>query len=539
MKTNITTLAIIAVAAGMTPITASAQSAVDAMQLTQPDFKGTARFMGMGGAFTALGGDMSAIIQNPAGIGIYRSSEIAATMDIDIQSTKAEFGRYSEKNNQTKVYCNNFGYVGTTRLNGELKTFSWGVSYNRAASFDRLVSGTAPRVNTSLTNYIANFTNGANSQDLSFSQGYNPYLDSDNDWLSILGYTSYMINNVPRDNSQYQGLFNNDTESDMLLRVHEKGYIDNYEFNFGGNISNVVYWGLGIGINDLRYTRYTTFSESMDNATISSATTSSGLTNGKAEYYLDNHKLLTGTGWNLSFGLIVKPVQMLRIGASIQSPTWYNIDHEYYGYTDFSYTEQGSSAETGAEDTDLAYFSWRLRSPWRFNLGAALVIGSDAIVSVDYERQVYNDMTMRTPIYDSWGYIDGYQDANILNQDIENYTQASNAIRVGLEYRVTPKFSARLGFNTQLTNIASEYEDGQGEIITSGTDPSFSLDKTTTYITCGLGYRFGGFYIDGAYVHKTRKSTLHPYTSYANVDAPYFDVTDNNNSVVLSIGYKF
>lgn len=528
-------------ACAMGTIELKAQSAVDAMQLSQPDFTGTARFMGMGGAFTALGGDLSAIIQNPAGIGVYRSSEIGATLDINVQKTTGSFNGTDVSNKQTKAYCNNFGYVGTVRFDSALKSFSWGASYNRAVSFDRITGGYGYPVGTSLTNYIASFTNGVNSADMNFDGGYNPYRDSDIDWLSILGYSSYMINNTPGSNTSYQGLFQNGTESDMEMLVREKGYIDNYQFTFGGNVSNTVYWGFGIGVNDLRYVRDVYYSESMDNARIYSNITSSGTANGQAEYALNNSKLITGTGWNLSFGLIFKPLQELRIGASIISPTWYSLDQNYGANTSFTY-RPASTTGTYIDDsdyTDDAYFNWRLRSPWRFNLGAALVIGSNAIVSVDYERQAYNDMTVKTANYDNWGYVTDYVDNQYLNDDIRAYTQAANNIRVGLEYRVSPSFSVRLGCNTSTTNIASDYRDGKGEILTSGTDPSFNLDKTTTYITGGIGYRTGGFYVDATYAHKTRKSTLHPYTSYADVDAPYFDVKDNDNSFVLSMGYKF
>ena len=57
------------------PAIASAQSTVDAYNLSQSELRGTARFMSMGGAFTALGGDLSTLGQNPAGVGVYRGSE--------------------------------------------------------------------------------------------------------------------------------------------------------------------------------------------------------------------------------------------------------------------------------------------------------------------------------------------------------------------------------------------------------------------------------------------------------------------------------
>lgn len=52
-------------------VTASAQNAYDAEKLLGNDLNGTARFVGMGGAMGALGGDISVMSSNPAGIGIF------------------------------------------------------------------------------------------------------------------------------------------------------------------------------------------------------------------------------------------------------------------------------------------------------------------------------------------------------------------------------------------------------------------------------------------------------------------------------------
>ena len=93
-------------------LSATAQSALDAHSLSQSGLRGTARFMSMGGAFTALGGDLSTLNQNPGGIGVYRSSEIGATLDINAQSVKSQDMNQSITRNQTKVNCNNFGYIG-------------------------------------------------------------------------------------------------------------------------------------------------------------------------------------------------------------------------------------------------------------------------------------------------------------------------------------------------------------------------------------------------------------------------------------------
>ena len=53
--------------------------ATDLAQLSQTHVFGTARVMGMGGAFTSLGADLSSMSLNPAGLGMYRRNEISLT----------------------------------------------------------------------------------------------------------------------------------------------------------------------------------------------------------------------------------------------------------------------------------------------------------------------------------------------------------------------------------------------------------------------------------------------------------------------------
>ena len=232
--------------------TASAQSAIDAYNMSSNQLRGSARFVGMGGAFTSLGGDISSMTQNPAGLGLYRHSEVGTGFDISIRSYKAETDQGSYSNNHTKAYYDNFGYVGTARLKGALRTFNWGVSYNRIATFDRRFNGYNRPTESSMSNYIAAFSEGTNSTDMLFdkSKDYNPYLDSDADWLSILAYNSLMINNTGNATS-YAGLFQNGTEGDAEYSIRERGHTDEYNIDFAGNVSDIVFWGLGVGIVDM------------------------------------------------------------------------------------------------------------------------------------------------------------------------------------------------------------------------------------------------------------------------------------------------
>lgn len=524
---------------------ASAQSSMDMLQVTQPDFRGTARFMSMGGAFTALGGDMSTMTQNPAGLGVYRHSEIAATLDINIQNTKAPGAVGDIKNSKTKVDCNNFGYVGVAKLDNDMMPFfNWGVAYNRRSSFDRTYTAYAPTTSTSLTNYIASFTDTPVS-DLLFGSNYNPYQESDADWLSILGATSHLINTQPGSTDSYHGLFQpGATNGDASLRVRERGYVDDYNINFAGNIYDVVYWGLGVGISDLSYRRETLYTESMENAVAPSKVYGGVITDADAGFELENFKDIRGSGWNLSFGLIVKPIHELRFGASVVSPTYWSLDHDYagavsYSYFDPQYPESDNNPMAGVEETDYASFSWKLRSPWRFMVGASAVIGQNAIISIDYERQAYNDMTMKSAVYGRYGYLDSYEDNVYVNNDVRNYCQGANIVRIGAEYRVTPQFSVRAGYNVTGTNVKDEVRDGGTEVVTSGTDPSFSFTKTNENICLGLGYKFKSFYLDGAYVYNHRTSNMFAFTDSNAGLAPMWKVSDNNSSIVMTLGFRF
>ncbi len=524
------------------PALLSAQSAVDANALSQTEFRGTARSMAMGGAFTALGGDLSTLNQNPAGIGVYRRSEIGVTLDISPRKITSQTESNKESMSKTKVYCNNFGYVGTARLDGIMRTFSWGASYNRVASFDRRYSAYNARANASVSNYIASFTDAPES-DLNFGDNYNPYLDSNQDWLSILAYNSYMIN--PKAGGGYQGLRNDKTVNDALTDVHETGYVDEYAIDFGGNVGNVVMWGIGFGITDLNFNQTSYYSESMENATVPTETTTPGgqtigeLRNGNAGTTLTNYRNITGNGFNLKLGVILKPISEFRVGFAIHTPTWHHLSSSSYAVADYSYfnpaaAESESNPMAGVEETDDAYYNFHLNSPWKMMIGAAAVLGNQAIVSLDYERQAYDNtkISYQTERGD-------YVSDDYVNEDTKNYFQAANILRLGVEYRLTPAFSLRAGYNHTSTTTKQDVLDGRTEVYTAGTNPAYTLNRSINSVSFGLGYHYQAFYADAAYVYRNKKSTHYAFTPYQGIDTPKADLTEVTNSVILSVGFKF
>lgn len=483
---------------------------------------------------------MSTMTQNPAGIGVYRHSDIGLGFSVSFRNNAAQTNTSKYSNSQTKGYFDYFGYVGAIRLNGALRTFNWGVSYNRLASFDRRFSGYSGQTSTSLSNYIASFTDGTDSSDMLFGKNYNPYLDSSCDWLSTLAYNSMMINNNGS-NTSYSGLYQNGTVGDADFVVRQTGYVDEYNIDFGGNVSDVVYWGIGIGITDLNFTSETKYSESMSGALVYSSD-GDNLTTGNAGFGLTNCKYVQGTGTNIKLGVILRPTEMLRFGFAVHTPTWMRLTSGGDGIVTYNYTPDAAQDDprtlSGYEYTDDYEYDWRLHTPWRFMVGASAVIGSNAIVSLDYERVAYDDMKVKYATDDAFGTT--FVNDESVESAIKKMTKASNIIRLGLEYRITRSFSARAGFNYMTTNVSNEAENNQLEINTAGTDPSYILDKNTYNICLGLGYRYKSWYIDMAYQHTNTKSTYHAYTPFAATDlTPAADISTNLNNIVISTGFKF
>lgn len=540
---------------GITPMMLMAQSAIDAYQLSQSDLKGTARFMSMAGAFGALGGDLSTLNQNPAGIGVYRSSEIGMSLNLDFQGTETNSMGSIMKADQTKFTCNNFGYVGAVKLDSEVMPyFTWGALFNRVASFDRKYQGFIPSLNTSLSNFVANNTNGWDEGELNMS-----YYDSYAPWLSILAYDAYMIH--PNGNSSYDGMYQDGTRGNASFDVREKGYVDEYSINFGGNIMNTLYWGIGFGFTDISYTSASYYDEELTGARVVNTDVDGneiGTITGNGWYDLGNYQRVKGNGFNFKAGLIFKPINELRLGIAVHTPTYYDLQHEAYAGIEYSYAKEVErplgDVETIAtkegyvevDDGYYTYYDYDLRTPWRLILSAAGVIGGRGILSMDYEYVGYNNM--RVSDADGNEY---YAETG----DIENYYQASHIIRLGGEYRVTPSFSLRAGYCYQTSPAKDVAKNNDIFIYTSGTNtlgtnPAYTFDNSTQYITAGCGYRYKGFYIDMAYVHKARKSEYRAFSSFGEFDEMMNDykvnnrsnsstIKDNNNQLVLSVGYKF
>ena len=570
---------------------AFAQSAIDGYRISQPDMKGTARFMSMGGAFGALGGDLSSLSQNPAGIGVYRSNDIGFTLDLDFQSSTSTSQGQSFSADQTKFLLNNAGAVFTLKLPSyTFPNVNIGFTYNKGASFNRQYTGSIGNLSTSLSNYIAGISNSnqltvgdvATGFDSNGNMTFNPYNPNDGGyaapWISILGYDSYLVTpSGEGENTQWSGQWGNGTKGSGMFNVMESGSLDEYNIALGGNIANVVYWGMNFDIVNFNYTLSSMWGENLTDAYVPD--NDNYVLRTSANWNLGNYYNINGSGFNYQLGLILKPIQELRLGFAFHTPTWFNLTETFGGEVNYEYGD-GNRGSALTNNGQYAYNDMCFRTPWKLIGSIAGVIGNNFILSLDYEWTPYNKMKFSEPGnygtgsswgYDDWGYDDWgwnypyYATASAAtrasdlkpkgfaqndsyyytNSDIATYYKSTNTIRVGAEYRITPSFSVRAGYSYVSSPVKESVRNDQEIVYTSGTLPNYRVDNHTNYITCGLGYRYKQFYVDMAYVHKNMNSTYHAFTPDVNPDngqaipSPQSSLSLNNNQVVLTAGFRF
>lgn len=529
-----------------------AQGEIDAYKFSQSELSGTARYMSMGGAFGALGGDISVMGANPAGLGIYRSSEIVTTLSVSSAKTNTDWAGTTMDESKTKFNFDNIAYVGYFPTGNDEGLVGWnvGFSYNRAMNFNRRYQMGRGAGGYSLSDYIAAISNrdGATGNNLLSSDSYDPYMSQN--WLSVLGYDSYIISSS--NPSQAGGFYSSFGENaDNLwevqqadLYVHENGAIDKYNFSLATNISNTVFLGATLAVTDLNYHLTSVYDEDFGYG--DGQTTSDHL-------YWDNYSSVDGTGYAFNLGVIVRPCDFLRLGVAYNSPTWYKIT-DYHtaeagatinGYTDAQGTQNVNS---NVSTPDGAYTEYRLRTSDRWIFSAAAILGQTALISVDYELSRHNSMHLS-----AWNGYDWSGDELYDNEYIAQDFRVGSMLKVGAEIKVTPQFAVRFGGAWQNTPVNSSllYNESDGvaslvEVSTASTRTAYTVSRNTGYATFGLGYRFTpNFYADLACVYRIQKEDAYPFSNVFDseglpiVESNPASLKTNTTKVSLTLGYKF
>jgi len=505
-------------------------SEFDALKYSQTEITGTARYMSMGGAFGALGGDASSIGLNPAGLGVYRSSELSITSGVVHTTTSADWNGKNGTDDNYNIPLNNLTYViSYSNDNKEgLVSSNFAFSYNKVKNFNRNIYVNGGSQTSSLSNYMAGLSSGLASGDLSYTN--NSFSNTSVPWLSILGYETYLINSgTGSDSTKWTGA-NTGGSVRPSYSLSEQGYINEWSLSYAANISNKLYLGAYLGILDVNYDATAKYNEDF-------------FTSGEG-FTLVNNYHTTGTGVNFKVGAIYRPTSSLRLGLSIATPNFYSLTSSSSASISSS-TDSKSYAAIGTSTSNTDY---QVQGPVQYDFSAAYVFGKLGLISVDYGIADYSGIKMRDNDGNSSSYT--YE-----NSWISNYLKNVQTLRVGAEVKLNDQFSLRGGYAL----VTSATKDDAIKLLrwnTSSTDPSYLLDDKTNYYSVGFGYRENNWFIDFAYQLKVCKqdyyaygtttysslSTYSPNSRYAYATSNLLSpakITTKTNNFILTLGYKF
>jgi long-subunit fatty acid transport protein len=497
------------------------QDEIDAHRYSVNDLSGSARGQAMGGAFGALGGDVTGVAINPAGIGIYRSSEIVANLSVASNSVKTnskiDWNGSPNSQSKTKFNFDNLSYIGYYPLaKGSANSLNFGFNYNRLKNFDRKYKASGSNMSSSLTDYLAHFSNGISHSTWDEGNLYNSHLP----WLSILAWDGYVINKMDDTYNGYVSLLNEGEKVNPKLNISEKGTIESYDFTLGSNVSDKFFWGVTFSLTDLSYILSTNYDEEFQEG---------------GGFNLDNYFETQGSGHEFKVGVIYKPIDALRLGISYHSPTWYSMTNYYHAILtpDGIHNEEGGWAGKTETPRGNSYTDYSFHTPYSWTFSAAAILGTQAIVSLDYEIKDYTAMNVK----DRGGYINYEED----NQYIDEDFRIASTLRAGLEYRFTPQFSGRAGFAWMQNPYETSLKSGNKEVMREGMIPHYTIDGDATYLTAGIGYRFTPqFYIDVALVYRHQESDLYFYSPVPDVVNSYpASLASNTYKGLVTLGYKF
>ncbi len=484
----------------------------DMLNFSQYNYSfGTARSAAMGGAFVSLGADLSSMSINPAGLGMYQSSEFSISPSLTWTQTASSWpgGSYyaGGDNNFTRFTLGNIGMaLNTMQSSHGMVSFTFGFAYNKLADYNYNTSIGLNEQMNSITEVMALQVRGINhdrlSSDVVPERNFAP-----NMWGAALAYQVYGIDYLASDPSLYTSMrpeYPNEV-ADNYLTVNSLGSIGEYDISGGMNFNNRVYLGFTLGIQSIYQKQYAYYEENFNHIEKQATLLDKQL----GLFFYDQYTRVSGTGVNFKAGIIVRPIDELRIGLAIHTPTFTALDREY-GIVNIQRNPQRITADSKiiSANSITDQWAWQYTTPTRIMLGASYQFGNVALLSADWEHAWYNGMRLGT----SNDYPVDSETRTYYKEDIKYAFKGVDNLRVGLEVKPVPMLALRAGYAYYGSPVR---ENDDNHYITPDNDVPYSvLDapvaNRTNSFSLGAGVRFGGFSIDAAYVYAKTD-----YTKYA------------------------
>lgn|SRR5690554_3967217 len=488
-----------------------AQQISDGLRYSLEQNLGSARFTALSGAMGALGGDFSAMGNNPAGGAVFMRSNITiSTSLLDISNTSSYFN-HSEKSFSNDINLNQIGGVfvfDNPNEDSSFKKFTLGLNYDMSRSLENEIY-VAGRGNNTIGNFFLEQAQGIplnlleleSGESISDLYGYLGETMGSYAQNALLGYQGYLFDAVdPSSSSNSTYLSNvrgNSFDQEYLYR--SRGYNSKFTINLATQVTNDFYFGMNLNTHAINFDRSTYFIETNNNP--GSMITAIGF---------ENNLSVNGTGVSAQFGAIGKLANNFRFGLNWDTPTWFRISEVTSQYLESRRLVNDRNTTTIVDPRVInVYEDYDIKAPGKLGASAAYVFDQNGLISFDYSYKDYSNMKFK-PTSDSH-----FRD---LNWAIENSLKGASTFKAGGEYRID-QLSLRGGFHYE----ESPYKNNK----TVGDLTGFSF---------GTGYNFGDWNIDFAYSRseQDRETQLYSvgFTDKAMVNTVY-------SNFILSMAFNF
>lgn len=473
--------------------TLSGQSIDEALRYSQIFYGGTARFQAMGGAFTSLGGDLSVLSLNPAGLAMFRSTDLSFTPQMYFNNSTTDFDGTTSSDYMYDLNLNQFG-VALPIIKGSgnsgLVSLNFGYSKTVTNNFNGNAVIDGQLDNSSMVDYFMAGAQGYHYEDLVGAEG--------------MLFDTWMIDTLPGDPTAYATAFSdfgfsaNSTYGQDIRRVisSEGTSIEN-SLSLAANFDDKIYLGVTLGISSIfsiyKYEHLETDTD--DNIY--------PFDQFQYQDYVEND----GRGYSVKLGAIIRPIEALRLGFAVHSPVVYRMNYYYlesmYGSLDDWYSDDYSNEGS---------YSYTMTTPLRVNTGASFQLGKKGIISADYEFVDYKMARFSDP-EGEYNYVQE-------NQSIKSVFDVAHNFRLGAEFRLTSSVYLRGGYALYGSGFNKD-EDNR--------------DNSYNVISGGLGIRQSNFYFDLSYALRTNTGD---YFMYQDDYLSPASITYDRNMISATIGVK-
>ena len=470
-----------------------AQSPEDALRFGWYTQQGSARVLAIGGASGSIGGEISTLFVNPAGIGMYKNRELVLSPGLRFLQNDLTFRDSSNTTRKNPFSLGPIGFLFGNREPGESsRSSAFGIALQQTASFRNDLQYRALNNYSSFSEqFVESFAqSGLSIDNILTTQSPLPYTVGPALYTFLIDTVS--VNGIPQIKSAPEYLLDSGQAIMQDFNRQTRGGIHELAFTYATHHQEKWLFGMTLGV-PLVYFKQT--------LTVNEFDPSGDSTNGFASFRYSDTYEANGSGINAKFGVIYRPMDRLRIGLALHTPSWLTFTEKRSSNLTVNLenpvkTYQTESLRfTNGETLPTNYF---YRTPWRAILSATYIFHETEDVrqqkgfltaDLEYVRQSAGKFKSiaETPAASDKAYY-----ASLTDVVQSNYRGSLHA-RLGgeLKFKV---WMVRGGF----AYYGNPYEDR-----------AFNARKTM--LSGGIGYRNHGFFLDLTYVHQWNKDVDLPY----------------------------